>query len=366
MKSRMIRLIAFASVFIIISVLLPACSPKPSEPGGQEAYSPSELTSEPAFTPAATREPTPEPTPAPTPEPTPEPSPTPLPPETDVYLPGTVHIVKTNDSSSRINAVSDIEELSVKYVDESKVGDEKSFDFAGVHFEAVYDYSIDFYLGNFRLDEYIILNHEPPFKNDDHCSVRFLPDGTIYSFPRFVIPDIAYPSYCNGETMREFAEEYYKDQIDFSQFEYFESFSSPEAGEHGEGVYYLYWYNKKGDIMETNYLYICTRKSLNSEGGFKDNISCPFMYYAANIDVSGASRELSRESVEEKVEERLREIYGKHYTRFEMKDILVTNYKGTACVYCSIVAFFEDSSVPEGIDYEYTRMLVMLDGDPAF
>lgn len=239
-----------------------------------------------------------------------------------------------------------IEEVSSFTVDESKVGDKKTVNFAGKEYETTYKKTGHYYTGDYTVDFYQIIGSDDTMDSLEN-TIGLLPDGKIWSVITGSVIDIELAGEKSDEEVRAAVEEALKDEIDFSAFEH--NKVSPPDETSGHVRYTLEWYNELSGIKTDGYLTVF----LNPDGSVsfimnKCAVGNSFAALPENIRIADYYH-----SIDEKVKETTSKQYGEDPISWQVNEdgAELTIVEGTPCILLRT-----DVKVKDGED-EYTESI---------
>ena len=211
--------------------------------------------------------------------------------------------------------------------------DIKTIEFAGNKYELKYTRTIEYVLLNTVVDEYEVIND---IESDGTNCIELLPDGTPYAILTIKpITKININECKNGEDVRNAVEELLKDEIDFSSFDTYKV-KDPDD-EAGVAYYFIYWYNKKGNILTKNK----TSVMVSKEG----EVYNLWMGCNADLGLDNVPDNISVDDYTKAFDERIREAYGEKLVKYEINrdSARLVNINGSPCIDVEIaVDFYED------------------------
>ena len=290
---------AIAAIASVAMLLLPACAEDKASEQTAAINQPTEFVTQ-APTESATEEASAQPTET---------------VESDVNMEVLTIGLGTYNESSTVKS-SDIRDKIIKQVNEKKVGNKKTIEFAGHKFELVYKQTRTQVVGNFTPDDYMVVKDGMAVED---TSVRLLPDGSIESLLIYPIMTFDIGENTNGYEIRAIIEETLKDEVDFDKFEYCDITED-------SGTYYFSWQNKKGGINMDGSVFV----SVDSDGA----CDLIMLKYKVDLGLDAVPDDISLDDYTGAIEAKLKEMYGDTLVDYEINrdSAHLTNINGSPCI----------------------------------
>ena len=216
----------------------------------------------------------------------------------------------------------DIDDNPIVSINDVKKGDKKTITFGNIEYDLEYKETITYVIGEVCVDEYVTIG------NNNSDKVLFLPDGEIYAMLVSSIGLIEIESTAEALSVRQAVEDYLKEELDFSSFEYCDVTCSLPDISDGFGLYTFVWYNKIGDIVTDQFLKLCVRQ--NGE------IGPIWMKYRSKNSFENVSDSISIDDYRGKIRDKIKSIYGDDLIEYDVYFTELTHYDGRPYLDCTI------------------------------
>ena len=253
-----------------------------------------------------------------------------------------VNTAQYNDTAFRHSY--DVNNNTVISTEEQKKNEKKTVTFDDKQYNLIYSETITYITNDTVIDEYLVEG------TNSQGKVLLLPNGEIYAILGIPLVKIDIEITADASTVRKTVEEYFKEEFDFSTFEFCDiTRSSPDTSEEF-GMYTFVWYNKIGDIRTCQTLKMCV--------GQDGEISVLWMKYRDNRKFENISNNVTISDFSEAIEKKIKSIYGDKLIGYDIYSSVITHYCGGNCIDCTIGVHYKINSMEFS---EACQLLVVLD-----